>query len=160
VSANHDKVFVVTFAGVLAFLIGLAVVIYFTAGAIQANTIEQGEDPARLARIAERIQPVGQVNTDPNAAVTQPPVDEGAADKTPEQVVAEVCAGCHASGVMNSPKIGDKAAWSALMSAGLDTMVSNAINGKNAMPPRGGSPGLTDEQVRGAVEFMLSESGL
>jgi cytochrome c5 len=33
--------------------------------------------------------------------------------------------------------------------------VSNAINGLNAMPPRGGNPTLTDEQIRAAVEFML-----
>ncbi len=159
-SANHDKVFVVTFAGVLAFLIGLAIVIYFIAGAIQANTVGAGEDPDQIARIAERTQPVGQVNTDPNAAVAQPPVEEGAADKTPEQVVAEVCAGCHASGVLNAPKVGDKAAWAKVMGAGMQAVMNNAINGKGAMPARGGSAALTDEQVIGAVKFMLTESGL
>lgn len=159
-SANHDKVFVFTFAGVLAFLIGLAVVIYIVAGVIQSNTIGAGEDPARTARIEARIQPVGQVNTDPNAAVAQPVVEEGAADKTPAQVVAEVCAGCHNSGVLNAPKVGDKAAWSTVMAAGFDAVMNNAINGKGAMPPRGGSPALTDEQVAGAIKWMLNESGL
>lgn len=159
-SANHDKVFVVTFTGVLAFLIGLAVVIYIVAGVIQDNTLGEGEDPLRVSRIDERTQPAGQVNTDPNAAVAQPPVDESAADKTPEEVVAEVCAGCHNTGVLNAPKVGDKAAWSKVMSAGMDTVVKNAINGKGAMPPRGGSPSLSDEQITAAVKWMLNESGL
>ncbi len=59
-SANHDKAFVFTFAGVLAFLIGLAVVIFIIAGIIQSNTVGAGEDPVRLARVAERLQPVGR----------------------------------------------------------------------------------------------------
>jgi cytochrome c5 len=42
-----------------------------------------------------------------------------------------------------------------LAAKGLDGLVESAINGLNAMPPRGGSPSLTDEQIRASVEFML-----
>jgi cytochrome c5 len=35
-------------------------------------------------------------------------------------------------------------------------MVANAINGINVMPPKGGNPSLSDEQIRAAVEFMLN----
>ena len=38
---------------------------------------------------------------------------------------------------------------------GMDTLVQNAINGLNVMPPRGGNPSLTDEQIRAAVEHMV-----
>ena len=38
---------------------------------------------------------------------------------------------------------------------GLEMLVSNAINGLNAMPARGGNPALTDEQIQAAVEYML-----
>ena len=38
---------------------------------------------------------------------------------------------------------------------GLEMLVYNAINGLNTMPPRGGNPNLTDEQIQAAVEFML-----
>jgi cytochrome c5 len=38
---------------------------------------------------------------------------------------------------------------------GMASMVASAINGINVMPPRGGNPALTDEQIRAAVEFML-----
>ena len=159
-SANHDKVFVATFAGVLAFLIGLAVVIYIVAGAIQSSSLGDEEDPMRISRVDERTKPMGDVNTDPNAAVAQPPVDEAAASKTPEQVVADVCAGCHNSGVLGAPKVGDSGTWSKVMSAGMDAVLKNAIDGKGAMPPRGGNPSLTDDQVKDAINWMLNESGL
>jgi cytochrome c5 len=37
---------------------------------------------------------------------------------------------------------------------GLDGLVSSVINGLNVMPPRGGQPSLTDEEIQAAVEFM------
>jgi cytochrome c len=38
---------------------------------------------------------------------------------------------------------------------GLDMLVQNAINGLNAMPPRGGRADLSDEQVQAIVEYMI-----
>jgi cytochrome c5 len=38
---------------------------------------------------------------------------------------------------------------------GEDVLVHSAVNGLNAMPPRGGRADLSDEQIRAAVEFML-----
>ncbi|MDX1498203.1 MAG: c-type cytochrome [Salinisphaeraceae bacterium] len=154
-SANHDKVFVMTFTGVLGFLIALTVVIFAIANVLDNQAAGDELEPERLARIDANTQPVGQVNTDPNAKVTMPAVDEGAADMPPEQVVADVCAGCHVSGVLGAPKIGDAGSWAKARAAGMDAMVQNAINGKGAMPPRGGNPALTDEQIRAAVEHML-----
>ena len=153
-SANHDKTFVITFSAILGFLIGLGGIIFVIANILDNRAAGDELAPERLAHMEQRLQPVGQVNTDPNANVTMPVVDEGAANMPPEQIVAEVCAGCHASGVLGAPKIGDAGAWAKARSAGLDAMVKNAINGKNAMPPRGGNPGLTDSQIKAAVEFM------
>lgn len=154
-SANHDKIFVMTFSGVLGFLVALAVVISIIANMLQNRAEGEELAPERLARIEQRIQPAGQVNTDPNAQVTMPAVDEGAADMPTEEIVASVCAGCHASGVLGAPKIGDAGSWAKARAAGMDAMVNNAINGKNAMPARGGNPALSDDQIRAAVEFML-----
>ena len=38
---------------------------------------------------------------------------------------------------------------------GQDVLVQNAVNGLNAMPPRGGRADLSDEQIQAVVEFML-----
>ena len=68
------------------------------------------------------------------------------------------CMACHATGAAGAPKTGDKAAWKARIAAGMDTMVKNAINGKGAMPPKGGRPNLTDAQIKAVVKYMVDES--
>ncbi len=68
------------------------------------------------------------------------------------------CMACHVSGAAGAPKLGDKAAWKARIAAGMDSMVKNAINGKGAMPPKGGRPNLTAAQIKSTVEYMVGES--
>ena len=68
------------------------------------------------------------------------------------------CAACHMSGAAGAPKTGDKAAWKARIAAGMDTMVTNAIKGKGAMPPKGGRSNLTDAQIKAVVAYMVKES--
>jgi len=79
------------------------------------------------------------------------------ASKTPEQLYQGACMACHAAGVANAPKFGDAAAWSDRAAKGLDALVSSAVGGIGAMPPRGGSS-LSDEEIRGVIEYMLENS--
>jgi len=37
-------------------------------------------------------------------------------------------------------------------------LLQSALKGKGAMPPKGGNPSLSDDDVRAAVEFMVSQS--
>jgi cytochrome c5 len=69
---------------------------------------------------------------------------------------------CHTPGLMGAPKIGDGVAWgSRLKDAGsIDGLVESAEHGKRSMPPRGGHPELTDDDLKAAIQFMLSKSGL
>jgi c(7)-type cytochrome triheme protein len=73
-----------------------------------------------------------------------------------EQVYANNCIACHASGVLGAPKLGVEVDWRDRRANGVDKLVSNALNGINAMPPKGGNPTLTEADMRQAVEFMLS----
>lgn len=70
-------------------------------------------------------------------------------------VYAQSCALCHASGVGGAPKTGDKAAWAPRLAAGRDAMLTIAIKGKGAMPPKGGNASLSDAEVKSAMEYML-----
>jgi cytochrome c5 len=83
----------------------------------------------------------------------------GATEKTGEEVVKGVCAMCHAAGLMNSPKIGDKGQWQARIAQGYETLVKHAIEGIRSMPARGGNPSLTDSEVANAVAYMANQSG-
>lgn len=68
------------------------------------------------------------------------------------------CRVCHAQGINGAPILGNSKMWSPRLAQGEDTLVRHAIDGFNLemMPPRGGNPALTDEQIRLAVRYMAS----
>lgn len=87
-----------------------------------------------------------------------PVASVSASDDIGQSVYANSCAACHASGVMGAPKVGDKDAWSALITEGVDTLTHNSIKGKGKMPAKGGNMKLTDEEVKAAVTYMMEMS--
>lgn len=70
-------------------------------------------------------------------------------------VYEQVCSMCHATGVANAPRLGDKAAWAPRLATGKQAMMASALKGRGAMPAKGGVSALKDGEVRAAVEFML-----
>jgi len=95
----------------------------------------------------------------PTAVTAPKPPANTKAAQSGKAVVKAVCAHCHQTGVMNAPKIGDKKAWGKLIPEGLDALTQEAIKGVRQMPPRGGNPKLTDEEVMRAVAYMANKSG-
>lgn len=78
----------------------------------------------------------------------------GAADG--KAVYEKTCVACHAAGVANAPKLGDKAAWAPRTAGGKAAMVASVKTGKGAMPPKAGNAALTDEEIGAAVDYMLA----
>ena len=74
-------------------------------------------------------------------------------------VFEQTCKMCHVPGVAGAPKLGDKADWATRNKKGMGTLVKNAIGGykgaKGMMPPKGGNPKLSDDDVKAAVKYML-----
>jgi cytochrome c5 len=116
------------------------------------DAIEVAEPTAAISQIEENIKPVAMVEVAEAGAT-------GAIEKSGEEVVKGVCAMCHAAGLMNSPKIGDKGQWQARIAQGYETLVKHAIEGIRSMPARGGNPSLTDSEVANAVAYMANQSG-
>lgn len=103
--------------------------------------------------IADRLKPVGQVNVASAPVETSmAPVNGG------EQIYNTACAACHATGVADAPKVGDKTAWKARIAQGVDTLYASAINGKNTMPPKGGAMSTSDGNIKAAVDLMVAKS--
>jgi c(7)-type cytochrome triheme protein len=77
------------------------------------------------------------------------------------QLYEGACAGCHATGVLDAPRFGDAAAWTARAKAGgVDALVRSAVAGTaKGMPPKGGRADLGEAQIRALVEFMMSGGG-
>ena len=144
--------------GVIVVLVVFAAVLFMFAQNFQPVVQDAGE--AALA--AERIQPVGAVRSgedgaaalaEAQAAAAQAPVEKVVVDG--ESVYNSLCMACHATGVSDAPIKGSEMMAAREAEKGIDGLVQSAINGLNAMPPRGGNPALTDEQIRAAIEFML-----
>jgi cytochrome c5 len=77
---------------------------------------------------------------------------------TGKVVYEQTCADCHTTGIAGAPKMGDKELWSAHIHHGLDHMVESVINGKGAMPAKGGNANLSDEEVKAAVSYIVEQS--
>lgn len=82
-----------------------------------------------------------------------------AAALTGEQVYRETCHACHAAGVQNAPRFGDKKAWAPLIREGQHVLTAHAFVGVRAMPPSGGRPTLTLEEFARAVAYMARSAG-
>ena len=111
---------------------------------------------ARRLAAEQRIDLGGLTGSGPAGAVIEADVVAAAADGA--SVYNGACMACHASGAAGAPKVGDAAAWQPRVAQGLDTLVNHAINGKGAMPPKAGSPSLTDAEIRAAIDYMVGAS--
>jgi len=158
VSAEQDANFFKIFALILAILVAFTMTI-----AIIANKVTDQPDGAEVSKmkqqaIDERLAPIATVKV---AGASAAGGDAAPAEpKSGAEVVQAACIACHGTGAAGAPKIGDKAAWQPRADAGMDSMMNVAINGKGAMPAKGGNPSLSDEEVKAAVIDMLKESGI
>lgn len=70
-------------------------------------------------------------------------------------VYDKTCVACHATGVANAPKLGDKAAWTPRVATGRDALLASVVKGKGAMPPKAGAANLGDDEIKAAVDYMV-----
>jgi cytochrome c5 len=118
------------------------------------NSVKGDIDTSQLVmKVEENLKPIGISSTSDAPAA-------GAAGRGGKEIYDAVCTSCHATGVLDSPKFGDKAAWEARAAGGLDALVASAAKGKGAMPAKGGDPSLSDAELRAVVLYMTKESGL
>ncbi len=167
---QDDAVFVRNFTLVL---VGLAVVGIM---AFVLAKLVNGHYQASLATssaVEARIAPVGQVNTDSSAvsvgaatgsaAVAAAPAPAAAVADAPARSGKDVydgaCFVCHTPGAAGAPKFGDATAWAPRIEKGKDALYHSALNGlmgsAGMMPPKGGRPDLSDQDVMAAVDYMV-----
>lgn len=75
-----------------------------------------------------------------------------------QQTYQSSCQACHATGAAGAPKLGDKEAWAPRIAQGMDTLLKNATEGLRAMPPKGACAACTEDDLKGAIEYMVSQS--
>jgi cytochrome c5 len=135
----------------LAFLVPITVIALLSQ-LFTSTTRDTKEDEQH---VLERIKPVGTVVL----------AEAGAAsgNLSGQQVFAQVCKTCHETGLAGAPKAGDTAAWAPRIAEGEKTLVQHAIAGyqgkTGVMPPKGGNPNLTDDEVHRAVVYLADQAG-
>lgn len=142
-------------ASVVAIL-GITVVLIMSLwrNIIPKLTTQNDQETIRKSLITEeRLRPVTQVNIGTisiSATKTQ----------APEEVFESLCKSCHMVEGVGAPLISNKADWEKRFAQGHDVLVTHALNGLNAMPARGGNPKLSDAEVVGALDYMLTKVGI
>ena len=131
--------------------IGVAVVLIAIIYTLTNRTFNSGADSASGTDESDvRIQPVAKFElVKAEAAAASGPRD-GAT------IYNSVCGACHNTGAAGAPKLDDKAAWAPRLGQGVDGLVKSVINGKGAMPPKGGAA-LSDEEIKGVVDYVLGK---
>ncbi|CAN7152623.1 c-type cytochrome [Trinickia sp. LjRoot230] len=114
------------------------------ATAASMPTVQSGALPASASTAA----------TAPSAAPA-PATTNADAAQAGKALYEKVCQACHAAGVLNAPKFGDKAAWAPRLKESMDVVYNYALHGKGAMPPKGGS-NAPDADVKAAVDYMVN----
>ena len=113
--------------------------------------------PAAGAAPAAAAAPAAPAAAPTAVAAAAPAPAAAAAGANGEGVYKQFCVACHGAGVAGAPKLGDKAAWAPRIAQGMPALVGNAIKGKGAMPPKGGSP-ASDADIKATVEYMVGQS--
>lgn len=106
--------------------------------------------------IEERLKPVGEVTVE--AGSTPVTVATSAAVDIGQQRYQEYCHICHETGLAGAPKFGDKAGWAPRIAEGMDVLLKHAIDGYKAMPAKGTCLNCSDDEIKKAIEYMISHS--
>lgn len=115
----------------------------------------QAEDSA-----AVNTAPVGQGCLQGQPCASAVAASAGGAAKTGEQVFNTTCTSCHSTGAAGAPKVGDAAAWEPrLTERTKEGLYKSAVGGFKGMPPKGLCFACSDDELKGAVDYMLSKIG-
>ena len=157
--------------GTLLIIFGAVVAValfFFVSNLSEFTASTDDSDAEYYASVEERIRPFGRVRLPgEELAPGEIQVDEVAPAEpvatvlSGPQVFNEACIVCHGTGIGGAPTLVDSAAWEPRIAQGMDTLYLHAVEGYTGslgyMPPKGARLDLSDEEVNGAVDYMLSQ---
>ena len=172
-SQEQDKIFFRNFSLTLALIAVMMIAFYFVASkAVQSKFgLVTGDTTTVNTNVVELTKPVGQVvvageESESVAAemeVADASTAEGVNGSSGESVYNGLCVNCHGIAALAAmiPQTGDAAVWGARIDKGIDILYGNAINGYTGelgmMPAKGGNQALSDEEVKAAVDYIISQ---
>ena len=76
-----------------------------------------------------------------------------------QKVYEANCKMCHGGTIPGAPGVGKNDEWAPRIKQGKETLYKHALEGFNAMPAKGGNAGLSDDEVKAAVNYIANQSG-
>ncbi len=123
------------------------------------KTIAEESAPAKETAPVTEEKAMAEKAAEPAAAAVAATAAPAAASGIDgEKIYKSVCFACHATGVAGSPVLGNKEQWAPRIATGKDALYHSALNGKGAMPPKGGNLTLDDAKVKAAVDYMVNQA--
>jgi cytochrome c5 len=169
--SKHDTHFFNNFSVVIGLLVTAAIVLLAFARVVASKTqvAEVYADELYRSSVEERIKPFVRVAVagKDNTALVMTGLNSGSAIKLeiPKDGTAlyeAVCKTCHLTGLVGSPKTGDKAAWAPRIKQGKATLYEHALKGytgtAGVMPAKGGRTDLDDELIKASVDYLVSQA--
>ena len=169
--SKHDTHFFNTFSLVIGLLVSVAIVLFAFARVVASKTqvAEVYADDLYRSGVEERIKPFVRVAVTgkDNSALVMTGLNSGSAivlevPKDGPALYESVCKTCHLTGLIGSPKTGDKAAWAPRIKQGKSTLYEHALKGytgtDGTMPAKGGRTDLDDELIKAGVDYLVSQA--
>jgi cytochrome c5 len=166
---NHDLEFLKRFSMVIGLLAVITLGLIFLAAWLHTR-IPAEVSPTAVLRTGQRIAPSGAVYAGSTGASAQAAAQAAALAKAASQVAYggttdgkviydNLCTACHTTGVGLAPTL-DHSHWDARIAQGKETLYKHAIEGYTGpdggiMPPKGGNPALSEEQIHATVDWMI-----
>ncbi|MCK5892811.1 MAG: cytochrome c5 family protein [Endozoicomonadaceae bacterium] len=120
-----------------------------------ANPVEDMDDNAR-SEISDRIKPVGSLCVTGEECAAGGGATVASGPRSGEKIYSTYCTICHATGLLNAPKKGDKQTWDQRLAAtgSFAALLHNALNGIRAMPPKGTCADCSSDEISDSIEYM------
>ena len=127
---------------------------------IAGSTAAWALSDKQRAAIEARIAPVGEVCLLGDSSCGGAVAVANAAPRSGEEVYNLACIACHSSGAGGAPIVGDIAAWQPRIAVGMAALYDSGVNGVpgTSMMAKGGCMSCSDEEINGAVDFMVAGS--
>ena len=154
-------------------LVPAMMVIFMALGGLTGCGDEAPTDNS--AAVMKNTAPIAKVQIQGDEPEVTPATEESTAMEADTEMAAAgsgnvgkktydgICIACHGSGIPGIPQLGDAAAWAPRIEQGKDTLYGHAINGYTGasgmpMPAKGGNPSLDDDDVKAAVDYIITNS--
>jgi cytochrome c5 len=120
--------------------------------------LEVNHDSLSLLKVEDLTAIATYIKTVKSETPPREDMSGGSASEVGKKIYEKYCQACHTTGSGGSPKLGDAAAWTPRLKAGIDHVYLMAIKGFGGMPPKGTCMTCSDEDIHHAVDYLVGQA--